>query len=99
MAIKYEKIDITEKSAGLYNVTTKIIIDDFAVPYEKEVVLEYRPDRPQYFESNLDAHTAEFIDEIKLVEAVSKIDISTSLDKVSISANAKYKDIAKAVTP
>jgi hypothetical protein len=97
MAIKYEKIDITEKSAGLYNVTTKMTIDDFATIHEKEIVLEYRPDRPQYFEKNLDAHTDEFIAEIKLIEVVKAIDISKSLDNVSISANVKYADMAKAV--
>ena len=95
--IKYEKVDITKKSAGLYNITTKIIIDDFATIHEKEVILEYRPDRPQYFENNIDAHTDEFITEIKIIEVVKLIDVSTSLDKVSISTNAKYKDIAKAV--
>ena len=99
MAIKYEKIDITEKSVGLYNATTKITIDDFVTPHETTVVLEYRPDRPEWFEKNLDVHTDEFIAEIKLIEVVKAIDISKSLDKVSISANIKYADIAKAVNP
>jgi hypothetical protein len=93
MPIKYEKIVITEKSEGLYSVTTKMIIDDFAVIHEKEVILEYRPDRPEYFEKNLAIQTDEFVAEIKKKEIIKSIDISNSLNKISISSSAKYKDI------
>jgi hypothetical protein len=93
MPIKYEKVAITEKSAGLYNVTTKITIDDFATIHEKAHVLEYRPDRPEYYEKNLAIQTDEFVVEIKKKEIIKSIDISNSLNKISISSSAKYKDI------
>ena len=81
MAIKYDKIDIAKKSEGLFNATLKIIITDFDEPYEKIVMLEYRPDRPEYFEKNLISHTEEFITEVEEIESVTAIDISKSLEK------------------
>lgn len=98
MPIKYEKIDITEKSEGLFNITVKIIIDNFKLLYEKPVTLEYRPDRPEVYEKNLVIQTDIFIADIKKKELTKTIDISTSLDKVSLLSNEKHKDIAKAVT-
>lgn len=93
MAIIYEKIDITEKSEGLYNATVKIIVDDWTPPYEKVLTLEYRDDRPQYFEGNLAKETNEFIEQIKKLESDKDIDISTSLDKVTIVVNETYKAV------
>ena len=97
MAIKYEKIDIIEKSAGLYNATTKITIDDFVTPHETTVVLEYRPDRSQYYKSNLEKETDEFVASVKKIEADKAIDISKSLDEVTVTMNKKYGDISKVI--
>ena len=97
MPIKYEKLDITEKSAGLFNASIKIIIDDFDPPYEKIITLEYRPDRPEYLETNLATQTEEFVKEIKKTERGKAVDISKSLAKVSTASGYKYNNISKVV--
>jgi hypothetical protein len=95
MPIKYEKIDSFRKGDGWTVETIKIIVGDYDPPKEKIVSLDNYDNNPATLEKNLAIQTDEFVSEIKSDQKV--VDISASLDKVAISANAKHKNI-KAVT-